>query len=182
MAPSEVPPGVILRVARRRPGPAVVWSEVELRGPVFAVGRSPDADLVLDAPAASRGHARLLEVDGAWWIEDLGSCAGTRRDGRALPPGRHRVRSQDVFDVPGVVFALERSEVPPAPEMSASDLERCARIFVELETAFDRGRADARTDTAGHDSNGGRWLEVAAAVAAVGLLSLAVGALFVGAG
>ena len=57
------------------------------------VGRAEESDVVLADRAASRRHARLVRDGGAWWIEDLGSRAGTRRNSttvtvrEALAPG-----------------------------------------------------------------------------------------------
>ena len=41
------------------------------------VGRSPDCDIFLDDVTVSRRHAVLVEEDGAFTIEDLGSLNGT---------------------------------------------------------------------------------------------------------
>jgi len=43
----------------------------------FVVGRSSDADVVLDSPDVSRRHARLTIKNGEYWVEDLGSVNGT---------------------------------------------------------------------------------------------------------
>ena len=48
------------------------------------VGRAEESDIVLADRAASRRHARLLRDGGGWWIEDLGSRAGTRRNSNAV--------------------------------------------------------------------------------------------------
>lgn len=43
----------------------------------FTIGRDPAADVSLDDDSASRLHCRLVRVDDAWWLEDLGSTNGT---------------------------------------------------------------------------------------------------------
>ena len=43
----------------------------------FTIGRDAGADASLDDDSASRLHCRLLRVDDAWWLEDLGSTNGT---------------------------------------------------------------------------------------------------------
>ena len=48
------------------------------------IGRAEESDIVLADRAASRRHARLVRIDSAWWIEDLGSRAGTRRNATAV--------------------------------------------------------------------------------------------------
>ena len=41
------------------------------------IGRSPECDILLDDVTVSRSHAVLLQHDGAFQIEDLGSLNGT---------------------------------------------------------------------------------------------------------
>jgi len=66
-------------------GPAlVVRSGGGRTGETFApegdrttIGRSPDCGVFLDDVTVSRRHATLLNRDGTWRIEDLGSLNGT---------------------------------------------------------------------------------------------------------
>lgn len=66
---------------------------VRLGAEPITIGRAPDATLVLSDEYASAHHARLVERDGQWWVEDLGSTNGTYVDGvritgpRPVPPG-----------------------------------------------------------------------------------------------
>ena len=46
-------------------------------GPVYRIGRDPDADVVVDAPVVSWQHAHLLATAGQWLIQDAGSTNGT---------------------------------------------------------------------------------------------------------
>ena len=66
------------------------------------IGRSPDCDIFLDDVTVSRKHAVLLQEDGRFTIEDLGSLNGTyvnrRRiesaplsDGDELQIGKYRL-------------------------------------------------------------------------------------------
>lgn len=52
-------------------------TRLPLRGSGLLIGRSPDSTLVLEDDFASGRHARIIDIDGAWWIEDLGSTNGT---------------------------------------------------------------------------------------------------------
>ena len=47
------------------------------QGERTTIGRSPDCDIFLDDVTVSRKHAVLLDHDGAFSIEDLGSLNGT---------------------------------------------------------------------------------------------------------
>ncbi|HEX6491810.1 MAG TPA: FHA domain-containing protein [Gaiellaceae bacterium] len=47
------------------------------QGERTTIGRSPDCDIFLDDVTVSRKHAVLIEQDGEFLIEDLGSLNGT---------------------------------------------------------------------------------------------------------
>src|SRR5437764_12378082 len=47
------------------------------QGERTTIGRSPDCDIFLDDVTVSRKHAVLLDRNGAFSIEDLGSLNGT---------------------------------------------------------------------------------------------------------
>lgn len=55
-------------------------------GRTLTLGRDPECDLVVPVPTVSRQHLRLRQVRGQWTVTDLGSTAGTRRQGTALRP------------------------------------------------------------------------------------------------
>ena len=50
----------------------------------FTMGRSPDNDIVIDDPTVSRNHARITFEGNQFYVEDLGSAAGTRVNGRKV--------------------------------------------------------------------------------------------------
>ena len=54
-----------------------VLKEVPLDKPQLTIGRKPENDLVIDNPAVSGHHARIVNEGGAFFIEDLGSTNGT---------------------------------------------------------------------------------------------------------
>lgn len=54
-------------------------------GPVVVIGRSRDADCVVDDENVSRRHAELrLGGDGTWMVSDLGSTNGVKVNGRQV--------------------------------------------------------------------------------------------------
>jgi hypothetical protein len=59
---------------------------VALDAPVM-IGRSNDADLVIDDPFASDFHARVGPVEGGFRVQDLGSTNGTFVNGERLSAG-----------------------------------------------------------------------------------------------
>jgi serine phosphatase RsbU (regulator of sigma subunit) len=74
-----------------------------LEGNSITLGRHPDCDIVLEAAAVSRQHARILLVDGKFYVEDLNSRNGTLLNGRPLLR-REVLREHDQLGVCDLVF------------------------------------------------------------------------------
>lgn len=55
----------------------------------LTIGRGDENDLVLITKTVSREHARLIERDGRWFLEDRGSFNGTLLNGHRIQPGAH---------------------------------------------------------------------------------------------
>lgn len=53
---------------------------VELTGDPITIGRADDSTITLTDDYVSTRHARLVQQEGAWLIEDLGSTNGTYLD------------------------------------------------------------------------------------------------------
>lgn len=86
---AHIGPASSSRPAKRVSEMVVVRSETlsGLRFPVGAgvsVGRSSEADIVLDDPYASEFHFRIVVQDGAVVLSDLGSTNGTYVNGRRV--------------------------------------------------------------------------------------------------
>ncbi len=64
-----------------------------LSGERLVLGRSREADLVLDDPNVSRRHAELRRDGGDWTILDLGSTNGVKVNGRRVD--QHRLEPGD---------------------------------------------------------------------------------------
>jgi pSer/pThr/pTyr-binding forkhead associated (FHA) protein len=63
------------------------------------LGRDPGVDFPIPMPTVSRRHARILEVDGIYTIEDLNSTHGTIVNGKRLEDKQRRVlRNGDVIE------------------------------------------------------------------------------------
>jgi hypothetical protein len=52
--------------------------------PVTGLGCDPDSTIVLTDESASGQHARIYRQNGVWWLEDLGSHAGTTLNDRPV--------------------------------------------------------------------------------------------------
>ena len=79
-------PALVVRSGGGRAGETFVP-----QGERTTIGRSPDCPVFLDDVTVSRRHAVLLERDGRWFVEDLGSLNGTFVN-------RRRVESSELSD------------------------------------------------------------------------------------
>jgi pSer/pThr/pTyr-binding forkhead associated (FHA) protein len=70
----ELAPGPALVV---RAGGGRVGEIFSPQGDRTTIGRSPDCGVFLDDVTVSRRHAALVQRDGGWHIDDLGSLNGT---------------------------------------------------------------------------------------------------------
>ena len=71
----------------------------------IVIGRSPDADLIVDDEYASLRHARITELpDGGLVVEDLGTVNGTKVNGVTI-------WKRTPFQ-PGDVLRVGRTDIP----------------------------------------------------------------------
>ncbi len=82
--------GISVRATRRRGSKIIFMRSESQRGlevdvtDVTVLGRSEDADVVLDDPYASDFHMRLVAQDNEMMLHDLGSTNGTYVNGRRV--------------------------------------------------------------------------------------------------
>ena len=84
------------------------------------LGRHPDCQIVLDAAAVSRRHARILREDGQFLIEDLGSRNGTLVNGEKIE-GRKTLHTGDrivICDLSFDFFHSTPSEMLAGPALA----------------------------------------------------------------
>jgi hypothetical protein len=86
-----------------------VAGRTELLGSGGAVlGRSREADVIVDDPNVSRRHAEVRPSGGSWIVRDLGSTNGVKVNGRRLDPARPQsLKRGDVLGTARVTFELE---------------------------------------------------------------------------
>jgi hypothetical protein len=74
------------------------------------LGRSREADIVLDDVNVSRKHAEVRPSGGSWIVRDLGSTNGVKVNGRRLDPNRPQsIKPGDVIELgtSRAIFELE---------------------------------------------------------------------------
>ena len=88
-----------------------IGGRAELLGSSGAtLGRSRDADIVLDDANVSRKHAEVRPSGGSWIVRDLGSTNGVKLNGRRLDPSRAQsIKPGDVIELgtSRAIFELE---------------------------------------------------------------------------
>ena len=99
--------------ARARSAPRACAAAPEGRSEVIGskgavLGRSRDADVVLDDPNVSRHHAEVRPSGGSWIVNDLGSTNGIKVNGRRVN-GPQSLKRGDVIELgtSRVTFELE---------------------------------------------------------------------------
>ena len=78
-----------------------------LSGSRVVVGRSREADIVLEDPNVSRRHAELRRDDGGWQIVDLGSTNGIKVNGRRVDNQQLSAGDQITIGVTDLTFELD---------------------------------------------------------------------------
>jgi hypothetical protein len=78
-----------------------------LSGNRVVLGRSREADIVLQDPNVSRRHAELRREDGGWQIVDLGSTNGIKVNGRRVDNQPLRPGDQITIGVTDLTFELD---------------------------------------------------------------------------
>ncbi len=127
---------------------ALSWTAAE--GPIvleldrdeLSIGRTQESDVVLADRAVSRRHARIFRIDGDFWLEDLGSRAGTWLNGRAIT-ARERLAAGDRIGLGQSVLALIAPD--RGGEASASGpLQPGTSIFKSADELLSSAKSGAR--------------------------------------
>ena len=92
-----------------RSGAAYDLSQGALLGQAGAVlGRSREADVILEDPNVSRRHAEIRPSGGSWIVRDLGSTNGVKVNGRRIQgPQSLKPGDELVLGTARVTFELE---------------------------------------------------------------------------
>jgi pSer/pThr/pTyr-binding forkhead associated (FHA) protein len=117
---------------------------------VAILGRHRDCDIVVEAAAVSRQHARIANVGGGYFIEDLNSRNGTHLNGR-LVVERQPLAENDQIRISDLVFVFQL-DPPAGPPTSPKAL---AASPVPAMTIDDEGSSDDPSIVASLDISGG---------------------------
>ena len=70
---------------------------IELTHETITIGRKTDNSLIIEDPAVSGHHARIVKIQAVFFLEDLMSTNGTAINGR--PITRHQLHDTDVITI-----------------------------------------------------------------------------------
>lgn len=125
--------------------------EVPLK-PETVLGRQAECDVLLTEGHTSRRHAKLVQAEDGYWLEDLGSANGTYINGNRIS-GRVKVASGDRlrFDVEEYDFRVPSQAAPVALDESKTVYRapESAAVVAESSGVFKRPGAWADPDAMG---------------------------------
>ena len=82
-------------------------TKIPLEGVSVTLGRHPACDIVLESVSVSRQHARILNIDGDFYVEDLHSRNGTLLNGRTVVQ-RQLLAEDDELGICDFLFVFHR--------------------------------------------------------------------------
>ncbi len=122
MVPPAAGPGLSAQL-RAEQGPLAGQTLAISHSP-FTLGRSPDNDLVVPEPLASRHHIRLEARAGRWYLIDLDSANGTLLN-RQRVSGEQALNAGDLIAIGETVFVFSAPE-PARPALAPAARARPA--------------------------------------------------------
>ncbi len=139
-------------------------------GAQYVIGRSPDADLVVDDNRASKRHALVYYEGGSFKICDLGSSNGTLLNGRRVGKDPLTVGDEILIGTQMIVVRDQRTDLE-------DDAMLLGRTRLGTPSGFDLSSLTERTLPATEEKGTGRRLGPVLFVGAV--ILLLIGAVFV---
>jgi pSer/pThr/pTyr-binding forkhead associated (FHA) protein len=82
---------------------------VQIRANRALIGRSTDADVIVNAPEISRLHALIYRQDGEAYIVDRASANGTEIDGVSVKKSPMRLPDGSVLTLANLDFRFQKS-------------------------------------------------------------------------
>ena len=96
---------------------------IELIHETFTIGRKADNTLVIEDPAVSGHHARIIKVQAVFFLEDLKSTNGTAVNGQQIT--RHQLHDADAITIGQHRFVFQEHEAASTAGLAPSvDLAR----------------------------------------------------------
>jgi hypothetical protein len=126
---------------------AAVIKEIPINKDVITVGRKPDNDIVIDNPAVSSHHCKVIHQGDTYYVEDLDSTNGTHlNDKRVMKGGLHHNDVNGLETKHALVVVEDAAlpaRTPPAapPPAAEKTMVRSAGARAEMDKAAAAGAA-----------------------------------------
>jgi pSer/pThr/pTyr-binding forkhead associated (FHA) protein len=142
---------------------AAVIKEIVLDKDVMTVGRKSDNDIVIDNPAISGHHCRLVKEGGTYYVEDLESTNGTFVNEKKIK--KSGLKHNDVVGVAKHALVFLEDAPPPAaaPAEAPAPAGDATMVIAPKKQAELASAAAAAAKGAGEKSG---WLRVISGVVA----------------
>lgn len=90
----------------------------------IVMGRHSDCDVVINVPAVSREHARIIRTNGKYFVEDLKSRNGTLVNGQAIETEKlHPLFDNDQIKICDFICSFHELERKPLPAELARETQ-----------------------------------------------------------
>jgi len=96
------------------------------------IGRNPDSDIRIDNLGVSGRHARIVERDGRYTIEDLESTNGTFVDKKKITSAVLEINSEVVIGKHSLIIQEASSKTPGKPPKSEKTMKLETRQYKEM--------------------------------------------------
>lgn len=110
-----------------------VIKEIKLDKPRLTIGRKPDNDIVLDDQSASGHHARIIQIQSVYFIEDAGSSNGTFANGKKTDRKQLVNGDQITIGQHALLYQEDITASVVAPPKPAFDSEKTVVMTPELQ-------------------------------------------------
>ena len=139
-----------------------VLKEIPLDEPQLTIGRKPDNDLMIDNPAVSGHHARVVKEEGGFFIEDLGSTNGTFLNDAKVQ--KQKLKNTDRISVGkhSLIFQDETApSPPPPPPPKESESDKTMILDTAKQKELLKALGTVKTGVVGGKEEKIGWLTVA---------------------
>lgn len=123
---------------------SVINKNVELSGDPITIGRHPECAIQIDDGSVSRHHAKVTNVDGVYFLEDLNSRNGTYLNGEAIQDQAQLVNGSKI-NICDISFEFQISSEPLIGGESLTS-ERQAADLLQPEKGFDSKKSSIVLD------------------------------------
>jgi hypothetical protein len=110
-----------------------VIKEIPLDKPRLTIGRKPDNDIVLDDQSASGHHARVIQIQSVYFLEDAGSSNGTFANGKKTDRKQLVNGDQITIGQHSLVYQDDNAASGAAPPKQSFDSDKTVVMTPDLQ-------------------------------------------------